>query len=219
MFVHEQDFKGAVLESFLPYRPYAEWLLYEADLTETYRYQKRLMQVLQWEVRGRWILKMPSHALHLKDLFAVFPDANCIVCHRDPLKALGSLCSLLESPHTMAYGKANNDILSSFYPEQMAEHCYRPMQWRKEHGNGVFHDLHYNQFLSEPLSEIQAICQFAGQAWNSEIETTMQNYLNANPQGKHGSHSYTLGQYGIDAEKVRPRFQEYVEQCKVSTEL
>jgi hypothetical protein len=35
-------------------------------------------------------------------------------------------------------------------------------------------------------------------------------YLDANPKGKHGSHSYDLAEYGLSKEGVRERFKDYI---------
>jgi hypothetical protein len=49
---------------------------------------------LQWRCPGkRWVLKAPSHLLGLSALFQVYPDADIILTHRDPLKVLPSCAS------------------------------------------------------------------------------------------------------------------------------
>ena len=57
---------------------YAQWLFDETDMTTTYEYQKRYLQVLQSTAPGMWSLKMPSHSVHIDALLRVFPDARLI---------------------------------------------------------------------------------------------------------------------------------------------
>lgn len=78
MFIHNQDFKGLSWDSFLSTSRYAEWLFHETDMTTTYEYQKRYLQVLQSTAPGAWSLKMPSHSVHIDALLTVFPDARLI---------------------------------------------------------------------------------------------------------------------------------------------
>ena len=47
MFIHNQDFKGLSWDSFLSTSRYYKWLFEETDMTSTYEYQKRYLQVLQ----------------------------------------------------------------------------------------------------------------------------------------------------------------------------
>src|SRR5690606_12691514 len=42
-----------------------------------------------------WLLKNPGHFVSIDALLEVFPDAQVIVTHRDPWRALGSLCSII----------------------------------------------------------------------------------------------------------------------------
>ena len=49
----------------------------------------------------RWLLKHPPHIAHLDVLFETFPDALVIQTHRDPGKAIPSLCSLVMASHDL----------------------------------------------------------------------------------------------------------------------
>ena len=52
---------------------YSDWLL-DADLTSTYRYERRVLKLLQWgEPTRPWRLKTPAHMLFLDDLDRVVP--------------------------------------------------------------------------------------------------------------------------------------------------
>ena len=48
---------------------------------------------------GQWVLKLPSHALHLEALLSVYPDARLVITHRDPLPSLVSMCSYAAMIH------------------------------------------------------------------------------------------------------------------------
>ena len=57
-----------------------------------------MLQHLQWRCPGdRWVLKAPSHLGQLESLLAVYPKARIVFTHRDPLKVLPSVASILYS--------------------------------------------------------------------------------------------------------------------------
>jgi hypothetical protein len=58
------DFKSHLFQSFAEIPSYSRWLADGADLASTYRYQRRVMKLLQWgEPERPWRLKCPSHVL------------------------------------------------------------------------------------------------------------------------------------------------------------
>ncbi len=66
----------------------------------SYGHYYRCMQLIgSNEPERRWLLKNPGHIDNLDLLFAVFPDAKVIQTHRDPAKAVPSLCALLMQLH------------------------------------------------------------------------------------------------------------------------
>jgi hypothetical protein len=76
---------------------YAAWYA-GCDLAPAYRFHRALLQHLQHRHRReRWVLKAPSHLPALRTLFGVYPDARVVVTHRDPLKIVPSVASILYS--------------------------------------------------------------------------------------------------------------------------
>ena len=75
---------------------YSSWLKEEADLRPAYRYHRAYLQLLQWQhPRSPWVLKSPAHLWSLDALLGEYPDARFIQTHRDPLKMVASLSSLV----------------------------------------------------------------------------------------------------------------------------
>ena len=76
---------------------YAAWYA-QADVRSAYRFHRAMLQHLQWRCRrDRWVLKAPSHLPVLDALLDVYPDARIVLTHRDPLKILPSVASILYS--------------------------------------------------------------------------------------------------------------------------
>jgi len=89
------DFKSHLFQSFAEIPSYSAWLVDGADLTSTYRYQRKVMKLLPWgEPQRPWRLKCPSHVLWLDALDTVFPDARFVMTHRDPTDVILSVAEL-----------------------------------------------------------------------------------------------------------------------------
>ena len=110
---------------------YRDWLFHDADLTSTYQYHKRFLQLLQADAPGVWSLKQPSHGLWIETLLKIYPDARLVWAHRDPIAATGSFCSLMRMGNS-AFG-LQPDIawLAENYPWQAVEHANRIMNSRE----------------------------------------------------------------------------------------
>ena len=98
MFFMMHDFKGLAYEARGKLPGYRDWLL-STDMSSTYKYHKRFLQLLQADAPGNWNLKMPSHALWLETLLSIYPDARLVWAHRDPFTATSSFCSILSMAH------------------------------------------------------------------------------------------------------------------------
>lgn len=62
-----------------------------------------MLQLWQWRnPRRHWLLKAPSHLNYLPVLFKVFPDAQVVFTHRDPLKAASKRRPFARSPNAPA---------------------------------------------------------------------------------------------------------------------
>lgn len=212
MFLHEQDFKGLLWDSFTPGTRYAEWMFNECDATSAYEYQKRVLQVLQSGVPGRWSLKMPSHSVHLEALLKVFPDARIVWSHRDPYKATGSLCNLLMLPASMNLKEEAIDkvALGQNCKMQMREHVMRPLAVRERIGDEPFFDLHHADFVRDPMGQMRKLYEWDGLPFTQEVEDRMTAWLRDTPQHKLGKTQYTLDEYGLSVEELKPIFAEYL---------
>lgn len=219
MFLHEQDFKGLLWDSFTPGTGYADFM-FNCDATSAYEYQKLVLQVLQSGVPGRWSLKMPSHSVHIDALLKVFPDARLVWAHRDPYKATGSLCNLLMLPASMTFKPEAIDkaALGQNCKRQMREHVMRPLAVRERIGDDRFFDFHYAAFLRDPIGELRKLYAWDGLPFTADVEARMRAWLAENPQHKLGKAKYTLEEYGLTTAELKPVFREYLEAFDIELE-
>jgi hypothetical protein len=213
MFIHNQDFKGLSWDAFMATPRYSQWLLEKADMTSTYEYQKRYLQVLQSKAPGTWSLKMPSHSVHIEGLLKVFPDARLIWAHRDPYKATGSLANMWRLPKGMCLHPESLDLhaLGRDAAYQMAFHVNRPLQARKRIGDDRFFDMHYHELMRDPIDVMRRIYDWAGDPLTAETENRMLQWLKEHPQDTYGVNRYTLDEYGLTVADLEPVFAEYLD--------
>ena len=212
MFLHTPDFKALAWDSWSATSRYANWLLDEADMTSTYEYQKRVMQILQSTAPGTWSMKMPSHSVHIDTLLTVFPDARLVWAHRDPYKATGSLCNLWMMPQGMAMAKDDIDReeLGRNAMKQMTAHVNNPLRARERIGDGRFFHMYYADMMRDPMEVMRKLYAWAGDELSLDVESRMLTWLDQHPQNLFATNKYTLDEYGLSVEQLEPIFAEYL---------
>ena len=86
------------------------------------------------------------------------------------------------------------------------------------HFPGQFIDMSHDDFVKDPWQTIDEIYSSRGTPLTPEGRAAMSRWLEANPKGKHGKHSYRLEDYGIDRAEVEKLFGDYVERYDLSME-
>jgi hypothetical protein len=217
MFFISQDFKALMWEGRGKLPNYRDWL-FQTDLTSTYQYHKRFLQLLQAEAPGVWNLKQPSHGLWLETLLKIYPDARLIWAHRDPLTATGSFCSLMKMG-SQAFGLTPDiEWLGTNYPWQAVQHADRIMDARDRLGHDRIIDVHYADLLRDPIPAMRKVYRSLGDEFTPAAESAMRGWLADNPQDKFGRHEYKLAQFGLTPEKVRGMFERYLSRYDVEPE-
>lgn len=217
IFFMAHDFKALSLESRGRLPRYRDWY-FQSDMKSAYEYHKRFLQVLQHHETGTWNLKMPSHALWLDTLKAVYPDARLVWTHRDPLTAMGSFCSIISLAHQGYTGRVDREWIAENCTFQAVEHAERIMDFRARHGEGSIIDVHYAALNHDPIGQMKALYAALGDEWTDEAERGMTKWLAANPQSKFGRHEYKLAQFGLNEESLRPKFERYLSAYDVACE-
>jgi Sulfotransferase family len=220
MFIHNQDFKGLSWDSFLSTPRYYQWLFNETDMTSTYEYQKRYLQVLQSTAPGAWSLKMPSHSVHIEALLKVFPDARLVWAHRDPYKATGSLANLWKLPKGMVLRPEAIDLeaMGRDAMGQMQYHVERPLRARDRIGDERFFHMYYHEMMRDPMDVMRRIYEWADEPLSAETEASMRNWLAEHPQDRFALNAYSLEQYGLTVEQLEPIFAEYLDTFDIELE-
>jgi hypothetical protein len=201
---------------------YAAWYA-GCDLAPAYRFHKAMLQHLQSRHRReRWVLKAPSHLPALATLFAVYPDARVVLTHRDPLKILPSVASILYSTAYVRSDAVDPKAMLGWFTGETCRGLLDGMTALRASGAAAphqFHDLRYADLVARPLETIGALYDAFGLRLSGEAEARMRAYLAAKPKGKHGAHRYDFAATGFDRAAERERFRPYQERYGVPSEV
>jgi hypothetical protein len=199
---------------------YEAWLE-QQDLLPVYASHRRQLQYMQWRCpRKRWVLKAVGHLWGLKEIFEIYPDARVVQTHRDPLKAIASLTSLLSLGLGMTSARVNPHAIGTQWAESWAEALKKTIAFRD--GGSVeenrFFDVHYLESMKDPVEMVRRIYGHFEIDFSGEAERRMREFLAVNPKDKHGAHRYTLEETGLDPERERERYRFYTDRFGVEME-
>ncbi len=203
-----QDFRSLMLAVTATTPTYHDWILF-TDMGSAFAHRKRVLQILQSTNSGRWVLKMPSDSLFIRQLFKTFPDAKVIWTHRDPYKAFASSMGMRGASRPFTEKDEGRDYMRRHFPLQLALHLARPLEFSQERPDAIHH-LYYDDLLRDPLGQARQIYGWLGDEWTGEAEAGMRACLRDNPQNKHGAHRYALEDWGFTRLDLAPYFSDYL---------
>jgi hypothetical protein len=199
--------------STIAWAPTYRAFLLDHDMAETYRWHRRGLRFLQTRTPGRrWVLKAPMHSLYLARLLETYPDAVLVQTHREPMKVVGSFCSLcvtLRAGWSDCDGNNGRAAQDAGYAAQLVS---RAVDFRAAHNDrdGRFHDVPFKRFMSDPQATLAAIFAHCGMDFTPETRRATLGYLESRPRTKHGKHSYDLEQFGLTPEAIEALFADYI---------
>lgn len=217
-----QDYKSLSWEAISNVPTYGRWLL-EVDQRSAYEYHRRALQVLQsGGVRGRWTLKSPHHALNLEALSAIYPDAQLVLLHRDPVVLCASVCSLI---HTLSGTFSDADhrpYIAEHWVAMLEESIRRIDTFRAAHPEHPVVDVAYDDLVHDPVGAVSSIYAAFGDAAGDGLDRraldAMAAYVAAHPKNQLGVHGYDLADFGLVAAQLAERFSGYVRRYDVAPE-
>jgi hypothetical protein len=214
------DFASMVFSTTHRIPGYQAWLE-RADMGWVYASHRRQLQYLQWRCPAeRWVLKSPGHLWALDALVAEYPDAQIIQTHRDPLKVLASLTSLVTLLRSMASDRVDPFAIGIEWSARLAAGLERTMAVR-ERGlprEAQVFDLHFADLMRDEIGTVRRLYAHFGLALGAEAESRMRRFLADDPRDKHGAHHYTLAAAGLDPGLERRRYSAYQAHFAIASE-
>ncbi len=211
----EHSFHG-YFDAYADVPSYSDWL-WQADQVPAYRHLQRMLKFIQWQKRRRgagarrWVLKAPHHLRQIDVLFEVFPGAQVIQTHRDPLETVPSSGSFIHNlrlvymrnPDPARSGQQR----SAIYARGMIE----TMRYRDRTPTAPFLDVWFADTVGRPLDVIEAMYDFVHLDLPPDVEARMQQHLEHNRRERRPPHSYSLEQFGLSEQQIRQDFAAYRE--------
>jgi hypothetical protein len=215
-----QDFRSVIFDTQYRAITYQDWLD-GADMAPAYAYHRQFLQHLQSRAPAtRWVLKSPGHLWCLDTLLDEYPDADIVQTHRDPLKVLTSVSSLVTTLRTMTSDCVDKEEIARRQSALLSDALNRSMQVR-DSGRllpAQVIDVYFHDFMRDPVAQIESIYQHFGYQLSDIAAANMQRYLDRHPNDKHGQHSYQFADTGLDELQQRQRFSAYQQRFAVAND-
>jgi hypothetical protein len=210
----EHSFLSHVPEAFVNIPSYRSWID-DQDWTPAYEYLKTLLQSLQWQkrqrgvIRERWVLKTPGHLGYLDILFKVFPAAQIIQTHRDPVETVPSAASMNHALWALYSDLPGANIAGAQWQERLAWATRRCMASREIAGEDRFADIWFQDAMRDPIGEIARVYEAFGIEMTTPARTAMEAWQAAHPRGQRPAHEYSLEDYGLTEHGIKAAFAGY----------
>jgi hypothetical protein len=187
---------------------YSQWLA-KQDWTKAYqRHRKNLQLIGLNDAEKRWVLKNPSHLFALDAIFATYPDALVVQCHRPAETIMASMCSLAQ--HTTEGW--SNSFVGAQIGEDAMETWTRGLKRfndvRADLDQAQFCDVDYFEFVKDPVAAVEGIYAHFDIEFTDEARTAITESHAESQQGPRApKHTYSLADYGLTDEQVKESFK------------
>jgi hypothetical protein len=200
---------------------YEDWVDHDADWSHVYRFHERQLQHLQWRnPRDRWVLKTGAHMWGLEHLLRTYPDARIVFTHRDPVKSVTSYASLTSLVRSTGSDEVDPFEVAQDWTARLKHVVDHAMSVRNaaSYPRATFYDMQFSDFVADQFAVVSDIYAAFGLPMTDEGAARMRAFIADNPKGKHGVHSYTPEEFGIDPAAIRRDFAAYIEQYDLAPE-
>jgi hypothetical protein len=188
---------------------------FEQDIEPALRYVRRVLKLLQWRnPRKRWVLKDPLHIDRLEPLMRIYPDACFVWSHRDPVRALASMVSIVG---TIQWGRSDNplqgDSLEYLTDPNLAARRLNAVIDQLEAGvvppRQMCH-VQYRDLVADPIATVESIYAHFGIELSDEGRGAMASYMEENPRDNRPPHQFAAGsdEAVARAHKAFARYQQ-----------
>lgn len=218
----QHAFSSQIFEVQAHIPSFAEWLMTH-DQTYAYQHMVTLLKVISWYRNDPedkpWVLKTPQHMQDLDALINVFPDAKIICSHRDPVKTVGSACSMTWTSIVRDSNHADPHWVGNEWLNKTDRMLKKTLDIRENNiPKAQQFDILYADIHQDWQQAIAKIYNFLNLEFNPEAKQGMQNWLDNNGQHKHGSHKYDLRDFGLNEAEVDKRLLYYREKFSIPYE-
>jgi hypothetical protein len=199
---------------------YRRWLDGTGHL-DAYRFHKRFLQHLQHQAGriGRWVLKCPDHIFALCALRRIYPDANLVFVHRDPVAVLASVARLTEvlrrpfSRRVDRFAVGREDSERWLAAAELMIAAADEARFERP----IFH-VHYPDLVADPAGTVAALYRHFGRVLDPDAAARIKRRVAANPNGGYGRRRAQLEDYGLDPAHEHQRYARYMARFGIGPE-
>ena len=216
----EQSLGAAGLNNLYRVPSYFDYLLQDADLEASYRVHKRQLQLLQWGTeRKPWSLKYPNHLLAIAEIASVYPDAQLVMTHRDPLQTTASIAKL---SYTLRSARTDQMVDKKQVGRDMKlfvkQHIDRIMAATDSPlGERIAH-VDYYALVHDPATVMRKVHQTLGIESSDEVLQAITHWHQHNPKNARGDNPYNLEQFGLDEDELTELYRDYRQRFAIPRE-
>ncbi len=209
--ITSHDLASMIYQTQFDVSSYDRWVL-DHDMQSAFKWHRRFLQVLQWKAPGeRWALKSPQHLWHIQHVHREYPDALFVQTHRDPVRVLVSISSLVATLRRLSSDRVSLPEVAEYYAMALARGYDNTVAYRRSGKlpESQVVDLYFQDFVKDQIGTVRRAYQHFGLDLSEEAATAMQSFLDENPADKHGRHFYSFADTGMDEQRVREMFRSY----------
>lgn len=190
---------------------YTRWLAGQ-DQTSTYARHRRILQLIgMTDPTRRWVLKNPGHLFSLDALLAVYPDALVVQTHRDPRSVVASVSSLTSRTSRGHSEVFTPPVVGRDSLEMWAGATERFLAERARHDAGQFVDVHYDEFVADPVGTVARVYTALGTPFDESVRGPVVAADDVSRRGdRRPDHRYSLEEFGLSEGEVAERFSDYL---------
>ena len=173
------DFKSYIFSNQYYVPTYERWVE-NTSLESQYRTHKCQLQYMQWKnPRERWVLKSVAHIWGLDVIHKIYPDAQIIMTHRDPLKLITSHCSLVSMATSMCSDAIKPEEIGEFWRFSWLDAMKKGVAFRnsdRPEAKRVF-DVHFADLVKDQVAVAQRIYDHFDLQLSDQVKQRMQQFI------------------------------------------
>ena len=167
-----------------------------------------------------YVLKCVQNPEQLAAMHHAFPQAAMVFTHRDPVAVLQSTATMIAYGHRILRTRVEPKKVLEYWADRF-EHLLRAYVrdraiWTHEQSL----DIRFDEFMSDQIATLERIYAHHNLSLTAKAREQMQHFIHSHPRAKHGRVQYKLKEhFGVDADKLRQRFDFYFDAFNVQPEL
>jgi hypothetical protein len=207
------SFLSTTPEAMMNVPSYSDWLE-RTDQSDAYAYAVKLLKFLQWRKPAkRWVLKSPHH-LEFPDLIEKhFGEVHFLWPHRRVYESVPSFLSMVTYNHMIFSDHVDERRIAAHWVRKTGYMLDKALDYRSKFMNEArFTDIYYDDLIRNSEQELSRIYALDG-GLTPDLVTRFTQHEKNNPHRKHGTHNYSLADFGLteaDIDKHTSRYRQFI---------